>query len=59
MYLYIIHLTFCAVKNYCIGSEGNQKKGKKRVKYFFPVFDKKLINGNTIEAFMQKVVKIA
>ena len=46
------------VKNYGKGGEGNQKRGT-RGGYFLPIFDNKLINGITIEAFMQKFVKIA
>ena len=36
------------------------KKGEKGGgEYFFPIFDNKLINGNKIEAYMQKIGKIA
>ena len=43
------------VKNYEKGGEGNLKRGE----IFFPIFDTKLINGNTIEDFMQKKFKIS
>ena len=43
------------VTNYEKGGKGNQKKGK----YIFPICDDKLINGNTIKAYMQKISKIA
>ena len=35
-------------------SEENQKGRKMGGKYLFPIFDNKLINGNKIEAYMQK-----
>ena len=53
--LYISHVYI--VKKY---GKGKPKKGGKRgVTYFFPIFGNKLMNGNTIEAYMKKISKIA
>ena len=41
------------------GVRETKKGDKKEGKYLFHIFDNKLINGNTVEAFMQKFVKIA
>ena len=46
------------VKNYEKGGEGNEKSVK-REKYFSPIFYNNQIDGNTIEAYMQKISKIA